>query len=123
MEAKTMTELPEPAFFIECNDEPRLPVYTADQLRAFARAYAEEAVKQEREAGVSAAVAAMVVSRDEALEEAATLCVHLAAGLWADDMRFKQAAGANECAGRIRALIGTKPLAALRADQGGESNG
>ena len=56
--------------------------------------------------------------RDEALEEAATLCVHLAAGLWADDMRFKQAAGANECAGRIRALIGTKPLAALsRSEQ------
>jgi len=45
--------------------------------------------------------------RDEALEEAATLCVHLAAGLWSDDLRFKQAAGANECAGRIRSLIGT----------------
>lgn len=34
--------LPEPAFFIECNDEPKLPVFTADQMRA--------AVLQEREA-------------------------------------------------------------------------
>lgn len=36
--------LPEPAFFIDCNDEPRLPVYTADQMLS----YAEEAIKQER---------------------------------------------------------------------------
>lgn len=43
-------------------------------------------------------------ARGKALEEAATLCVHIAASLWSDDLRFKQAAGANECAGAIRRL-------------------
>lgn len=41
---RELPPLPEPAFFIDCNDEPRLPVYTDDQMRT----YAEEAVKQER---------------------------------------------------------------------------
>lgn len=46
-----MTDLPAPAFVIEVNDEPNMPVYTADQMRA----YAEAAIKQEREACASLA--------------------------------------------------------------------
>jgi hypothetical protein len=39
-------ELPAPAFVIEVNDEPNMPVYTADQMRA--------AIKLEREAILAA---------------------------------------------------------------------
>lgn len=58
-------ELPEPAFNIECNDEPTLPVFTADQMRS----YAQEAIAQFLES--TGQYVTNDASREAALQEAA----------------------------------------------------